>query len=89
MACPNCGHTMQCLSAQSAVYWCSRCGSVRYGMVVPSVAVPALVDRCKKFAGEMSDRLDRGDAVEYLAVAWGSLGIKESLSTGGQSGGGN
>lgn len=79
MACPTCGHTMQCVAdpgPRYSVFWCPRCGTLNVtSMGTPDrVVAPKLVDRCRKFAigGLLLD-------AEMARSAWDGLGIAESI----------
>lgn len=67
MACPTCDHTMQSLRPQ--VFWCERCGTVKYGDPSSGVIVPRLVPRIVEFCGTLTEDDQRIiDNLERLGV---------------------
>lgn len=76
MSCPTCDHTMEKLGdfGGGIVWWCPRCGTATWedlenGKTQPA-CVPKLVERCRQFRAEASDR---------IAGMWKRLGIEESI----------
>lgn len=77
MACPTCDHTMEGIGY--GFFHCPRCGTMRNGD--GSLTVPALVERCREFAGNAitAAKVDRHE--EWVLRQWHRLGIAESIST--------
>ncbi len=65
MSCPTCAHTMQRLRGGNT--WCPRCGTLNDDV---GVAMPMLVERCRKFGPTLGAR---------WGSLWVQLGIEESI----------
>jgi tRNA(Ile2) C34 agmatinyltransferase TiaS len=69
MACPTCSHTMQKVSGEGSMYWCPRCGTLRYQETMTETT--KLVDRCREFEATL------GPSWKSL---WHRLGIEEAIN---------
>lgn len=80
MPCPTCDHTMHLLVTDPngiRIHHCPRCGTVSSGEydAEPSVYVPKLVERCRKFEVLVIEGYSKGPE------CWNKLGIRESINT--------
>lgn len=89
MPCPTCSHTLHFVGeGDIRIYHCPRCGTLvtdrdaADGVTVNRyVAVPKLVERCRKFESALDMDHDPKAVAE-----WNRLGIAESISAqGGES----
>lgn len=46
MSCPTCSYTMQGLDGEGDLYWCPRCGTLKYTNDRDAISTPKLVERC-------------------------------------------
>lgn len=72
MSCPTCDYTLQRVGDR--LFHCPRCGTL---VVQPRtvIAVPWLVDRCRRFETHF-----RADEDASLRAYWTALGIEESIT---------
>lgn len=78
MSCPTCGHTMEKFLGSDPEdelngWLCPRCGTLKMedaNATEPTIYVPKLVERCRRFEPLMS--ID-------LLKCWHSLGLYESI----------
>lgn len=64
MACPTCGHTMQCVDGVNGdTFWCPRCGTLKIGNQAELVEGPKLVTESRhllRLCQEALERYSRG-----------------------------
>lgn len=72
MACPTCDHTMHGVAEKPRLFWCPRCGTIKYDEVgrLDNIGVPRLVERCREFEDK---------AHLHANPLWVRLGLKESI----------
>ena len=76
MACPTCDHTMQKINDSPYLFWCPRCGTIRFGEnshgVHETIEAPMLIRRCREFEANLTP---------LTRPQWQSLGIPEAIHT--------
>lgn len=80
MSCPTCDHTMHCIG--HGIFWCPRCGTLKGNDPLGQVSIPALVDRCRRFAAEGNTQsyfLGKSK-YDHADEEWRKLGIAESIN---------
>lgn len=77
MSCPTCSHTAHGIG--HGMSWCPRCGTLLGCPDGIEVDVPALVNRCRRFANHF-----RADEDGLLMQSWEVLGVAESIETPAQ-----
>ena len=80
MSCPTCDHTMNYFGetpGEKTIYWCPRCGTLRYDQEAPVVHRPKLVERCREFGPTIYPRS------VHAWNDWVRLGIAESINLPG------
>ncbi len=79
MSCPTCTHTMQRLDQEQRIFWCPRCGTLKYHMVEDRFndEPPMLVSRCRQFSQS------NGEGWDWKKL-WHKFGIDEAINPPGR-----
>lgn len=89
MPCPTCDHTMTQLGCQTSgnpFFLCPRCGTTKTCDGI--VAVPALVEFCRRFPADLWGRSVQPGTVTLadILAAWEKTGIQEAINVPGERG---